>query len=339
MGAPRQTALEGALILIDILRAIPRRRYITSREILAQLSAQGWQLSLRSLQRHLDVLVERFHLECDTRSRPYGYRWPPGARGFSLPLLTPAEALLLQLAHSELVNILPARTLKNLAPLFDSARAELSALHTPLAERRWLSKVRRIPDNQPLLPPKLSPQVFEAVSEALLAERKLHIEYRNAKGKRTQATVYPLGLVQQGVRLYLVCRFEGHDNERILALPRILTAHVGCEGFTWPSGFVLARYDAEGHFGISLGRRVRLSFKIEAASGRHLMESPLSPDQSVVEEDGALAVSATLNETELLHRWLRGWGDRLWDLRLEPVAVSHELTQAEGTVSPSLVER
>ncbi|WP_296870182.1 YafY family protein [Tibeticola sp.] len=334
MAAPRQPALDSALVLIDILRYIPRRRYITSTQILEQLRAGGRELTLRSLQRHLDVLVQRFNLDCDTRGKPYGYRWPQDAQGLNLPMLTPAEALLLQLARSELASILPARTLKTLAPLFDSAKSELNAARSPQAERRWLHKVRRIPESQPLVPPRVLPQVFEAVSEALHDECKLHITYRNAHGKLKRATVSPLGLVQQGARLYVVCRFDGYDNERILALPRILDAQPSLDGFDWPTGFSLDAYDAQGHFGISLGRRVRLHFMIEPASGRHLVESALSSDQRVVEHPHALEITATVMETELLHRWLRGWGDRLWNLRIEPVDVGHESSQG-GERMPS----
>jgi hypothetical protein len=110
-----------------------------------------------------------------------------------------------------------------------------------------LGKVLRIPDSQPLLAPRIAPEVFEAVSEALYHERKLHIHYRNARGKRKQATVWPLGVVQQGVRLYLVCRFEGYDNERILALPRLVQAQASNEAFPWPKGFDLKRYCLEDH--------------------------------------------------------------------------------------------
>ncbi|WP_281983822.1 helix-turn-helix transcriptional regulator [Azonexus hydrophilus] len=327
MAAPRSPALETALVLIDILRCIPRQRFITSSQILEHLHARGYTLSLRSLQRHLDVLVHHFGLDCDTRGKPYGYRWPAQAQGLMLPLLTPSEALLLQLARSELAHILPARALKTLAPLFASARFELARQRTPQCEQRWLHKVRRIPDNQPLLPPRLSPGVFEAVSEALYLEHKLFICYRNARGKLQRAVICPLALVQQGVRLYLVCRFDGYDNERILALPRIIEARSTGEGFAWPKDFDLARYDAEGHFGISRGRWIKLEFEIDAAAGRHLVESPLSADQRVVERDGVLAISATVRETELLHRWLRGWGEKIAALRIEEVAVGHEPTQ------------
>ncbi|WP_257266243.1 hypothetical protein [Endozoicomonas sp. ONNA2] len=38
-------------------------------------------------------------------------------------------------------------------------------------------------------------------------------------------TVMPLGLAQQGPRLFLVCRFKGYDDERNLAMHRMLSAH------------------------------------------------------------------------------------------------------------------
>jgi predicted DNA-binding transcriptional regulator YafY len=179
--------------------------------------------------------------------------------------------------------------------------------------------VRRIPESQPLLPPKIAPGVFEAVSEALYRERKLFVHYRNAQGERKEATLWPLGLAQQGVRLYLVCRFECYDNERILALPRILQATVCVEGFPWPADFDLARYEENGHFGISRGRRVRLRFCIEKASGQHLIESPLSADQRVVIEGDHMEITATVMETELLHRWLRGWGEKVHGVEVTTV--------------------
>lgn len=56
--------------------------------------------------------------------------------------------------------------------------------------------------------------MFDAVSEALYYNRWLNIDYSNAHGTRRQVEVMPLGLAQQGSRLYLVCRFKGYDNER-----------------------------------------------------------------------------------------------------------------------------
>lgn len=317
MVASRTPGLENALLLLEILRRIPRRRFTTSSHLLEQLTSAGLNVSRRSLQRHLDVLIHHFPLECDTRSKPYGFRWLDDAQGFYLPLLSAPEALLLQMAKNELADVLPARTLQTLAPLFGSAQQQLESV-TVGAERRWLKKTQRIPEALPLLPPRLVPNIFETVSEALYQEKTLHLVYRNAQGKSRQTEVWPLGLVPQGARLYLVCRFVGYSNERIVALTRISQAQLGLP-FDYPANFSLARYINEGHFGIRRGKEVRVSFLISKAIGIHLAESPLSVDQHITEEAEHLRINATLPETELLHRWLRGWGDALSELSITPI--------------------
>lgn len=319
MAGSHSYALDNALLILEILRRIPRRHYTTSVHLHEQVAAAGYSVSLRTVQRHLDAICSRFPIECDTRGKPFGYRWVEGAEGLSLPMLTASEALLLALAKSELSQLLPARTLTSMAPLFASAHRQLDDSPAPQVERRWLKKIRRIPDNQPLLVPKIVPSVFEAVSEALYHERELRILYRNVQGKAQEATVWPLGLVQQGTRLYLVCRFKSYDNTRILALPRILQAGVCSQTFPWPEEFNLAEYCEGGDFGISRGRKVRLSFRIDKQCGRHLLESPLSTDQMAHEEEDCLRVTATVVETELLHRWLNGWGEQVRDVVIEAV--------------------
>lgn len=114
----------------------------------------------------------------------------------------------------------------------------------------------------------------------------------------------PLALVQQGVRLYLVCRFDRYTDQRILALPHIQVAEMR-EVFAYPADFDLAQYIEQGNFGILRGPQVRLSFRIEKVLGRHPTESPLSSDQQIVEDGGHLHITTTVADTELLHRWLR----------------------------------
>ena len=171
-----------------------------------------------------------------------------------------------------------------------------------------------------MLPPKIAPGVFEALSDALYRECKLRINYRNAQGKRKNVTVWPFGLVQQGVRLYLVCRFEDYDNERILALPRIIQAEATDESFPWPPALDLADYCNGGDFGVSHGRKVRLSFRIDKACGLHLLESPLAADQTSRDLGEAFEITASVAETELLHRWLRGWGKNVSDVEMTPIS-------------------
>ncbi len=175
--------------------------------------------------------------------------------------------------------------------------------------------------SQPLLPPKIVSGVFEAVSEALYGNHWLHVEYKNAGGKRTSADVMPLGLVQQGSRMYLVCRYQGFDNERNLALHRISEAEVSTLTFERPKTFDLKRYDDDGRFGFGEGEQVRLVFRIRRGAGMHLLETPLSADQEVGEcEDGQLEITATVVDSAMLEWWLRGFGAAVTDVRREPVA-------------------
>ncbi|MFP5446381.1 MAG: helix-turn-helix transcriptional regulator, partial [Betaproteobacteria bacterium] len=233
-----------------------------------------------------------------------------------VPNLTPQESLLLQLAEEHLKNLLPPRLMKSMDAFFIQARRNMGPESSSRLEREWPEKVRVVATSQPLLPPKIVSGVFEAVSEALYSNHWLHIEYKNAGGKRTSADVMPLGLVQQGSRLYLVCRYQGFDNERNLALHRIAAAEVSTLTFERPKTFDLKRYDDDGRVGFGEGEKVRLVFRIERSAGLHLMESPLSSDQQVVElEDGELEITATVVDSAMLEWWLRGFGDAVSRVR------------------------
>ena len=130
------------------------------------------------------------------------------------------------------------------------------------------------------------------------------------------AKVMPLGLAQQGPRLYLVCRFEDFDNERSLALHRIRKAQASTLSFERPKEFDLAQYDADGRFGFGYGEKVRLTFEIETEAGFHLTETPLSPDQDVqVLNAEWMQISATVVDSAMLEWWLRGFGEAVRNIR------------------------
>lgn len=308
--AKRPDTLETALLAIELLRRIPRGRKVTASELHRQLRDAGIDRDLRTIQRQLDMLSGHFEIERDDRSKPYGYRWLEQAKALAVPTLTPQESLLLQLAEEHLKNLLPIRLMKSMEGFFGQARRNLGPDSSARLEREWPGKVRVVATSQPLLPPKIVPGVFEMVSEALYSNRWLQLDYRNSGGKRNKVKVMPLGLVQQGPRLYLVCRYRGYDNERNLALHRILSAEMSTLTFDRPKDFNLKKYDDDGRFGFGEGERVRLTFRIERDAGLHLLESPLSNDQQVIElEDGKLEIMATVVDSAMLEWWLRGFGD------------------------------
>ena len=307
--AKRSDTLETVLLAVELLRRIPRGRKVTASELHRQLTDAGIDRDLRTIQRQLEMLSEHFEIERDDRSKPYGYRWLEQAKALAVPNLTPQESLLLQLAEEHLKNLLPARLMKSMEGFFSQAKRNLGPDSSARLEREWPGKVRVVATSQPLLPPKVAPGVFEVVSEALYSNRWLLLDYRNSTGKRNKVEVMPLGLVQQGPRLYLVCRYRGYENERNLALHRILSAEISTLTFERPKEFDLKRYDDDGRFGFGDGEKVRLTFVIEHDAGLHLLESPLSSDQQVHELDGGkLEITATVIDSAMLDRWLRGFG-------------------------------
>ncbi|MGO4330150.1 helix-turn-helix transcriptional regulator [Cupriavidus sp. M-11] len=311
----RSDTIETVLLALELLRRIPRGRKISAPELHEQLSNTGHARDLRTIQRQLETLSEHFEIERDERSKPYGYRWKERASGLALPVLNEQESLMLALAEQHLRHLLPASLMKSMDGFFQQARANLGTGAAGKRGREWLSKVRVISTTQPLLPPKIRPGVFEAVSNALYGNCWLDVDYKNAAGKAKAARVMPLGLAQQGARLYLVCRYEGYDNERTLALHRIVRALASPHTFDRPREFNLEKYDADGRFGFGEGKRIRLTFRIDKDAGLHLLESPLSADQVVTELDTQFEISATVVETAQLEWWLRGFGEQVGDIR------------------------
>jgi predicted DNA-binding transcriptional regulator YafY len=312
--------LETLQFTLELLKRIPRTHKISAPELYRQLTAAGWQRDLRTVQRQLDELSQQFDIEKDDRSKPYGYQWKPQAQGLSVPALTETESLLLALAEEHLRSLLPAEVLASMQPFFRHARSTLSGAKSGSAAREWMQKVRVVSTSQPLLPPRIAADVLEAVSTGLYRNRLLDIDYSNSSGKRVSACVMPLGLAQQGSRLYLVCRFRGYDNERSLALNRIRSATLTPHAFTRPADFDLAKYDDEGRFGFGSGKKVRLSILIDKPAGAHLLESKLSQDQEVTENGDQYRIRATVTETEQLKWWLRGFGPEVTVLSPKRIA-------------------
>lgn len=308
--AKHSDTLETVLLAVELLRRIPRGRKVSAKELHSQLKDAGIDRDLRTIQRQLEMLSEHFEIERDDRNKPYGYRWLEQAKALAVPNLTPQESLLLQLAEEHLKNLLPPRLMKSMEGFFTQARRNLGPDSSASLEKQWRNKVRVVATSQPLLPPKIVPGVFEVVSEALYCNRWLNLDYKNSAGNLNKITVMPLGLAQQGPRLYLVCRYKGFSNERSLALHRVLSAESSTLPFERPKDFDLKKYDDDGRFGFGEGEKILLTFNITRSAGLHLLESPLSSDQETVElSNEQLKIAATVVDSEMLDWWLRGFGD------------------------------
>lgn len=311
----RSSNTDVANLSLEILKRIPKKRKITAKEIQQQLQSSGIDRSLRTIQRNLDMLSRDFDIEKDESNKPYGYRWVSSNSVFSVPTLSPKESVLLNLAHEYLENLLPPTIMQSFDGFFSEAQYQLCPNAKNQKEREWLKKVRVVSEGVPMLPPEIDKQVFDQISEALFHNRLLNIEYYNSLQEQKSAQVMPLGLVQQAQRLYLVCRFDGYQDTRNVAIHRVKKAIVSTFTFERPTGFKLNQYDAEARFGLAVTEKYKLEFCINKFEGFHLLETPLSKDQQVVEYESHYQVTATVMGSLRLEQWLKGFGENVWDIK------------------------
>jgi Fe2+ or Zn2+ uptake regulation protein len=79
----RANTQETLIIALELLRRIPRSRKVTAKELHSQLSSDGHNRDLRTIQRTLEMLSTKFDIDRDESSKPYGYRWSAKAVGIS----------------------------------------------------------------------------------------------------------------------------------------------------------------------------------------------------------------------------------------------------------------
>mgnify|MGYP001180404340 FL=1 len=304
----RKSTQDSLVLVLEILKRIPKHRKITALEIREQLEAIGISRDIRTIQRNLEMLSEYFAIDRDTRSKPYGYSFERSSHTLGASSLNTHESLLLALAEKHLKLLLPKDVMQSLRPHFTEAKYNLEFDPKNHKDRVWKDKIKVVTESQPLLAPKIDNKVLESISKALYEDRLLTVTYHNANKQVRTSTVMPLGLAQQGVRLYLVCRFEGFNNERSLAVHRINDAIVSSFNFKRPETFSLAKYDSDGRFGFGEGESCQVQFDIDKQAGYHLVETPLSEDQAIEELESAYRVSATVIDSFLLDKWLKSFG-------------------------------
>lgn len=311
-----------------MLRRIPRYpQKVTVQSIRDHLRGEGIEVTERTLQRDLNELSRLFPLASDEREKPFGWSWRKDAKSFDLPGLSVAEALTWVMAEQHLAPILPVSMMELLQPCFRSAHERLDNEPTPHRGQSWLNKVRTVPPTQPLIAPEISPDVQRLISEALLHEQQIEVQYRRKnESTPTRYQIHPLALIQRGSILYLYARFADYDNARSLAVHRIESVQRLDTPATPPEGFDLDTKIAEGVWGFGGEQSLSLVLRFYDKKGEHLRETPLSKDQDIqAENEATLIVKATVPDTPQLHWWLLGFGDGVEVVA--PESLRHDLSE------------
>lgn len=298
--------------LFMLLQRIPREpRRISTAELQQSLASAGFDVKLRTIQRDLEYLSTLFGLQCDDRDKPYGWSWLKTAPMLEMPGMSRHAALTFRLVETYLQDTLPASTLAFLSPYFKAAEAMLRD-NPGKSLSQWADRIRIISPGPVLLPPAIDGAVHDAVYAAVLSQRQLQIGYQKlTDGQIWEYLVNPLALVVRDGVIYLICVFDGYRDSRQLALHRIKAAKVTDNEANTPE-FDLDAYIAAGEFNVRCGPDIRLQCRFFTPHGLHLLETPLSADQTVTwENDGQFTLAATVPWSAALMRWLLGWSGNI----------------------------
>lgn len=320
-----------AVRYLTMLKLVPfEPQSVTAQELVTKLAAEGFNVSVRSVQRDLEKLCASFPLQSDERSRPFRWYFGKDANLSIIPSIDSSTALTFELARAYLGPVLPPRTLQKLQPHFEVAQ---TALQRQSELARWPSRVRVISRGLGARPPQIDADVLEVVTEALLTDSQCRLTYQGRRWSEPQdITVHPVGLVFRSPNVYLICSVEGREGIRQLVLHRATSSELLPLPAERPADFDLDDYINSGNMGLLFSdTAIKLRLRCDKPMLNHLLESPLADDQEVQELDEKhFELIATLSDTQDLRWWLTAQASHLDILEPEWLReeVSNELAKA-----------
>ncbi len=321
--ANAQESLSRQWLMLQWIPRYPRKT--TARELVERLRVEDQVVTKRTVERDLAALSETFPLACDDRAKPFGWSWQKDAKQFSLPGMSPLQAMVLKLASTQLQPLLPAHLLEPLAPYFRQADATLREALGKRGVAEWSKRIAVVQPTQPLLPPKVARTVLAVVHEALAQQHQIDMRYRSRSAAAIMHyRVHPLGLVYRGVVGYLVGTIGNYGDVRQFALHRIHQARLLDEASYLPKVFDLETYAQSGVFGFMDNGLVKLVLRMESPAAAHLHETPLSDDQVIIDDSraGWARITGTVHDTSQLRWWLLAFGDQVEVIAPDPLRSS-----------------
>lgn len=111
-----------------IIRYLLDGQYVATSNIKDHLAELDIHVELRMIQRDLLTLEKIFPLECRRDSMPHSWRWKrlpeTSVKGLNL-----SQALTLRLVEEQLQDVMPARLIQELQPLFEKAKMVTGMIH------------------------------------------------------------------------------------------------------------------------------------------------------------------------------------------------------------------
>lgn len=315
----------------QILSRLSTGKWMGTRELQETLEREGIEISLRTIQRDLNQISQRFPIESN-KAVPQGWRWRSDAPIQSLPHMTSSQAVTFMMVEEHLKHLLPPSLIDEMNPWFDLARRSLSTQNNV---RQWINRVRIVPANQPLIPPIVEKFAQQAIYEGLLQDKQIECVYRSRGplGEDRTYTLNPLALVQKGAIIYLICTRHDKTEVQTFALHRFKSASVLDTRALHPVNFDIDAYIDSGALGFRVDfdkptEHVDLELIMNESDALYFTESQLSKEQSIVKiSEDLYKVSASVPFTSQLVWWLRSFGKKI--IRIEPLNVFNAVHEIE----------
>lgn len=166
-----------------------------------------------------------------------------------------------------------------------------------------------------LAPAQSDSEIQRQMYDALLHETRVNVVYEPRSGNSPKEyELSPLGLGSRHCVLYFVGPLWEYDNVAQLALHRLSAAATTNVAAYRPPKFELADYIGDAkEFSYPTGQgKIELVVSMDENASLHLIERPLSPDQTTaVQADQRIHVAASVIDIEEMTWWLLGFGSAL----------------------------
>lgn len=299
----------------------------TLAQIHAKIVDRGFRVHRKTVARDLKLLSTFKPIGDDAEGKSMVWFLKP--RMFdSLLGVKSDEALVFLTLKKYCERLLPVDVVSFMQPHFDLAHRALSnqfpdqrvyrnEINTSDENsiRNWLAKIHVLETNQKLLAPILDDDVRRDVYTAVLRGKQVNLTYKKnplekTGGVREYKNVNLLGLVEHGAAVYVIVNFSEYPDIRSLALHRVTAIEILDKDIEPPDNFDLASFIESGGMGLGgSGEEIQLQLKLFDSQGKHLVEMPLSEDQTYEQtDDSTLLITATVRNNQRLLKWILGFG-------------------------------
>lgn len=282
----------------------------TVADLASRLRQEGYDVSKRTVERDLQSLSTLWPLASDESEKPFRWSYAKGATVQIMPGLNAGQAAALSLAKQHLAGLLPAALQDSLDPLYAAADHVIAQL----GWKRWVESTAFVPPTFALQPAAFDPSIMAVLQEAIAGRCQIDIQYRGKwDAEATARTLVPLGILVRGPVTYLVACKPQESEPRQYAMQRIASAQKLPVAGEAPANFNLQVYARSPDLSVVHKDRVSLVLWFDPPAAQHLLETPMSANQTWRHMAGVekVEIRATLADSDPLRWWILAFGDQV----------------------------